>query len=91
MIVRVQGDRQYRLDDEAQEELSALDGHLIEAVKGGDATRAHDLLGQAIALVHGRGAVLGEADLSSSDLILPPADASLDETAALLQSEGLLS
>jgi len=91
MIVRVQGERQYRLDEAAQRGLEGIDGRLIEAVKGGDAEGAHRLLGEAIALVGARGEVLGEADLSPSDLILPPADATLDETSALLASEGLLA
>ncbi len=91
MIVRVQGERQYRLDEAAQRELERIDGRLIAAVKGKDAEEAHHLLGEAIALVAARGDALGEADLAPSDLILPPADATLDETGALLESEGLLN
>ena len=90
MIVRVQGDRQYRLDAAGQRELDEIDGRLIEAVRARNAEEAHRLLGEAIALVAARGEALGEADLSPSDLILPPADATLDETGSLLESEGLL-
>ncbi len=90
MIVRIQGDGQYRLDESAQAELSSLDAQLFDAVKSGGAEEAHNLLTLTIALVHNQGSRLAEDDLSSSDLILPSADASLDETRALLQSEGLV-
>jgi hypothetical protein len=91
MIVRVQGERQYRLDDAARRELEEIDGRLVGAVRGGDAEATHQLLAEAIALVSARGEPLGEADLAPSDLILPPADATLDETSGLLESEGMLA
>jgi hypothetical protein len=90
MIVRIQGG-QYRLDATTQGELEAIDAQLAAAVGHGDDAAAHTLLGQAIALVQDRGAALDATDLSPSDLILPPADASLDETGTLLRAEGLLT
>ena len=71
--------------------MEGIDGRLIAAVKGQDAEETHRLLGEAITLVAARGETLGEAELAPSDLILPPADATLDETSALLESEGLLA
>ena len=44
MIVRVQGDRQYRLDAAAQRELDEIDGRLIEATRRKDAEETHRLL-----------------------------------------------
>ena len=84
MVVRIQGAGQYRLDAAAQAELDALDGEVIAAVDRKDIEGAHALLGQAIALVRERGVALAADDLSSSDLILPPIDASLDEIHALV-------
>lgn len=86
MIVRIQGDGQYRLDDQAQADLAQLDDHLTAAADAGQAQEAHDVLVKAITLVHTRGVVLDEDDLSPSELILPPLDASLDETRALLHA-----
>ncbi len=90
MIVRVQGDRQYRLDGEAQSRLLGLDDRLVEAVRAAEAEQSHALLVQAIAVIHERGQALTESELAPSDLILPSSDATLDETRDLLQSEGLL-
>ena len=87
MIVRVQGSGQYRLDSAAQSELAAIDARLVGAIERGAADEAHALLGQAVSLVQTRGVALADDDLSPSDLILPPADASLDEISILLHPE----
>ena len=84
MIVRVQGSGQYRLDGAAQGELVSIDARLVAALERGAADEAHTLLGQAVSLVRTRGVALPNDDLSPSDLILPPADASLEEIAAVI-------
>ena len=84
MIVRVQGSGQYRLDGAAQGELVSIDARLVAALERGAADEAHALLGQAVSLVQTRGVALPNDDLSPSDLILPPADASLEEIAAVI-------
>lgn len=84
MVVRIQGAGQYRVDAATQVELDNLDKEVIAAVDRKDIETAHGLLGQAIALVRERGRALAADDLSSSDLILPPVDASLDEIHALV-------
>jgi hypothetical protein len=84
MIVRIQGSGQYRLDGAAQSELASIDARLVAALERGAADEAQTLLGQAVSLVQTRGAALPNDALSPSDLILPPADASLDEISTLL-------
>jgi hypothetical protein len=79
MIVRIQGSGQYRLDGAAQSELTSIDARLAAALERGAADEAHTLLGQAVSLVQTRGTALPNDALSPSDLILPPADATLDE------------
>ena len=86
MIVRVQGSGQYRLDGAAQGELTSIDARLVAAIERGAADEAHALLGQAISLVQTRGMALADDDLSPSDLILPPADASLEDITAVVRS-----
>lgn len=91
MIVRIQGSGQFEIDERVQHDLTQIDEALIAAVNRSDSEAAHALLGQAIALVEGRGQLLALDDLHPSDLVLPPADATLDETHAILAGEGLLS
>jgi hypothetical protein len=84
MIVRIQGSGQYRLDGAAQSELASSEARLVAAIGRGASDEAHTLLGQVVSLVQTRGVALPNDDLSPSDLILPPADASLDEMAAVV-------
>jgi hypothetical protein len=84
MLVRVQGSGQFRLDGTAQSELASIDARLIAALERGAADEAHTLLGQAVSLVQTRGVALPNDILSPSDLILPPADAPLEEIAAVV-------
>ena len=87
MIVRIQGSGQYRLDGPAQSELTSIDARLVAALEHGAADEAHTLLGQAVSLVQTRGTALPNDALSPSDLILPPADASLDEISTVVSSQ----
>jgi hypothetical protein len=84
MIVRIQGSGQYRLDGAAQSELASIDARLAAALERGAADEAQTLLGQAVSLVQPRGTALPNDALSRSDLILPPAEASLEEINTLL-------
>jgi hypothetical protein len=84
MIARIQGSGQYRLDGAAQSELASVDARLAAALERGAADEAQTLLGQAVSLVQTRGTALPNDALSRSDLILPPADASLEEINTLL-------
>ena len=87
MIVRIQGSGQYRLDGAAQSELASIDARLVAALERGAADEAHTLLGQAVSLVETRGTALPNDALSPSDLILPPADATLEEISILLHAK----
>lgn len=86
MIVRITGDRQYRLDAAAQATLDTLDQHIIIAVDTKEVDTAHQLLTQALAVVTQHGTPLGEAELIASDLILPHEDASLEEIRTLVHA-----
>ena len=86
MIVRVHGSGQYRLDDTVQAELDQIDGDIVDAVSRKDTDGAHSLLRKAAELVEAKGTPLANDDLSSSDLILPDAEATLEELESDIQS-----
>lgn len=90
MIVRLMGEGQYRLDDELLAELDRLDNQTVEAVESGDAEGLHDLLTRLGDTVRSRGERLDDADLAASDLIVPPADLTLDEARELFSGDGLI-
>ena len=90
MIVRLMGEGQYRIDDEAVEALNELDDQAAQAVEAGDEDSLHRLLGIMAQTVRERGERLPDDDLSASDLIVPPDDLSLEEAKELFSGEGLI-
>ncbi|HEX5303361.1 MAG TPA: hypothetical protein VFW50_40855 [Streptosporangiaceae bacterium] len=90
MIVRILGEGQFSLDEEATVELNKLDTQLEAAVERNDETAftaaLHGLLDQVRAL----GAPLPSDALEPSDLILPSPDSSMDEVRKLLTDDGLI-
>ena len=90
MIVRVATESQYRLDDDAAEELNDLDNQVVAAVEAGDEDRFHELFEQMLDLVRRAGQPLDEDELAESDVILPPPVTSFVEAAADFTGEGLI-
>ena len=90
MIVRISGEGQFSIGDAATAELNRLDSELEAAVNRNDeaafTAALHGLLDQ----VRAQGSPLPSDTLESSDLILPPADASMDEVREMLTEEGLI-
>jgi hypothetical protein len=90
MIVRLMGEGQYRIDDELRGELDGLDDRAVSAVDAEDEPSLDAVLDEMWQLVRERGEQLPDDDLSSSDLIIPPSDLTLEETRKLFSEEGLV-
>jgi len=90
MIVRLMGEAQYRVDDGLADELNELDNQAAAAVEANDEDKLHSQLEQMAALVRDRGERLDDAELASSELMIPPTDLSLDEARELFSGEGLI-
>jgi hypothetical protein len=90
MIVRLMGEGQYRIDDELRGQLNELDDRAQTAINADDEPALDDVLDEMWQLVRERGERLPEDDLSSSDLIIPPSDLTLEETRRLFSEEGLI-
>jgi hypothetical protein len=90
MIVRILGEGQYDLSDDAVSALNDLDAKVEAAVESGDQAAFDQALAQLLDGVRTAG-VAHEADsLEPSDLILPMADATLDEVRDMLSGDGLI-
>jgi hypothetical protein len=90
VIVRVLGgDGQFRLADEVATELNELDNRAVAAVEAGDEETLRRLLEQMAAVVQ-KGEPVDDSDLSSSDLLIPPVDLTLEEARELFTGEGLI-
>ncbi|MGO9972733.1 MAG: PspA-associated protein PspAA [Solirubrobacteraceae bacterium] len=89
MIVRIATEGQYRLADDQLPRLQELDGAVTAASESGDSERFELRFAELLAFVRG-GEPLGDAQLSSSDAILPPPDVSLTEVTREFSAEGLI-
>jgi hypothetical protein len=90
MIVRIMGEGQFDLDDSEVHALNELDSDVESAVESGDEQRFRSSLDALLEAVRQRGEPVADDTLVDSDLILPPADATLQEVQALLGDEGLI-
>jgi hypothetical protein len=90
MIVRLMGEGQYRIDDGLRARLNELDDKAVEAIDQEDEPTLDRILDEMGQLVRDQGERLPDDDLSSSDLIIPPSDLTLEETRALFSEDGLI-
>jgi hypothetical protein len=90
VIVRISTESQYRMPEDAAEQLNELDNQVVAAVESGDEDRFHALFEQMLDLVRRAGDPLGEDEIEESDVILPPPDTSFVEAAAGFTGEGLI-
>ena len=90
MIIRILGEGQYDVSEEAVEQLNVLDAQVEAAVEAGDEAA----FSAALTDLHDGVLRLGVAhpvdSLDESDLILPPADATIDDVRDLLSNDGLI-
>ncbi|KOG87891.1 PspA-associated protein PspAA [Streptomyces varsoviensis] len=90
MIVRIMGEGQVKLADGHFAELNALDDDLLTEIEGGDEEGFRRTLGALLDAVRRLGEPLPDDALEPSELILPAADASLDEVRSMLSDDGLI-
>jgi hypothetical protein len=90
MIVRILGEGQYDLSDEAVAALNDLDALVESSVEAGDEDEFRSALAALLDGVRAAGAERGADSLEPSDLILPMSDASLAEVRDLLSGDGLI-
>jgi DNA-binding GntR family transcriptional regulator len=90
VIVRIATESQYRLPEDAADELNEPDNQVVAAIEAGDEDRFHELFEQLIDLVRRAGQPLEEDALEESDVIIPPPDISFVEAAEEFTGEGLI-
>ncbi|MFJ7907873.1 hypothetical protein [Kitasatospora sp. NPDC096204] len=88
MIMRVMGEGQYEVGDDHLNLLNELDAELVTAVESGDETLFRQAYGKLIDAVKQFGTPVPLDSLEPSELILPSADATIDEVRELLMADG---
>ncbi len=90
MIVRILGEGQWEVSDDQLPSLNELDSAVEAAVDGEDRETFGRSLAELLDAVRSAGVPLADESLEDSDLILPPADATLEEVRELLNDDGLI-
>jgi hypothetical protein len=88
VIVRILGEGQYEVDESQRTVLDKMDDALMSAVDGGDEDGFTAALAALAAEVRSSGVPLDDDAFTPSDLVVPFADATLEETRGLLAQPG---
>jgi hypothetical protein len=90
MIVRVSGEDQYRLDEDVHDRLHELDSAVVAALHTGGEAGFKTAFAELLDFVRSSGTRVGDEEIETSDLILPPADITLAEAEQEFTGEGLI-
>lgn len=90
MIIRILGEGQFDVADHAVDRLNELDATVESAIEASDDAAFTAALAALLDGVRTVGVAHAADSLDESDLILPPADATIDEVRELLSDDGLI-
>jgi uncharacterized protein YidB (DUF937 family) len=90
MIIRILGEGQFEVPDDAVDGLNELDDKLEAAINAGDEANFSAALGGLLDRVREAGEPVAVDALVSSELVLPHESASLAEVRDLLSGDGLI-
>ena len=90
MIVRISGEDQYRLDDSLHDRLNELDSEVLATIDARDEDGFKRAFAALLDFIRANGAIVGDEEIETSDLILPPDDITLSEAAEEFTGEGLI-
>jgi hypothetical protein len=90
VIVRIFGDGQYRLAGDSDARLEELDQAYVNAVEADDEAAFAATFQTLLEYVRSSGERLADDELEPSDVMLPPADTSLEEARTEFSGEGLI-
>ena len=90
MIVRISNEGQYRIPDEHQGPLNDLDNAVVAAVEADNEDQFHETFEELLQFIRTNGVAIGDDEIETSDVIVPPSDMSFVEAAADFTGDGLI-
>jgi hypothetical protein len=90
MIVRISGEDQYRVPDDESARVQELEQAVVTIVEGGREDGFPDAYAALLDYVRTHGSPVGDDELETSDLILPPSDLTFAEAGREFTGEGLI-
>lgn len=90
MIVRIMGEGQFQVSSSLLDELNVIDNRIVDYVAKENESDFKKELGKLIAMIKENGKPVDDAEIVESDIIVPPADLTLEEAAGIFKGEGLI-
>ena len=90
MIIRILGIGQFKLDDRHIDILNKIDNQIVEHVSKGREKEFRADLAKIISMIQENGEAIDPAEIIPSDIIVPPADMTLEEARQVFSGEGLI-
>ena len=81
---------QYRLSKDVLERVNELDNTIVKAVEADDEDGFHESFEEMLDVIRSEGEHLGDEEIETSDVIVPPSDTSFAEAAAEFTGDGLI-
>ena len=90
MIVRIMEEGQFQVSSSLLDELNVIDNRIVDYVAKENESDFNKELGKLIAMIKENGKPVDDAKIVESDIIVPPADLTLEEAAGIFSGEGLI-
>lgn len=90
MIVRISGEDQYRLADEDSARLNELENAVAALVERGEEDGFAESYRTLLDYVRAQGTRVGDDEIETSEVILPPSDLTFAEAGREFTGEGLI-
>ncbi len=84
IVVRVQGEGQFRLASSYKSELDGYDQKVVDAIDGGQAAALKQSVHDVIAFVKSHGVAVADTENAASQVVLPSEDLTLDEAKKIM-------
>ena len=84
VVVRIQGEDQYRLSDTDHAQLDQYDQRLVQAIQSGDQAAYHLALSAVVQFVRTHGVLVGPTENVTSASVIPAEDMSLEEARSIM-------
>lgn len=89
MIIRVMGQGQYRVNSSLFDDLNKIDNKIVGYVEKGDRKAYKKSLDELIGMVIREGKKVAAKEIVESDIIVPPADMTIEEARDIFKGSGI--
>jgi hypothetical protein len=91
MIIRIMGKGQFHVKSGLFDELNRIDNRIVEYVQKGNEKEYKKSLAELIGIILREGQAVDDRELIESDIIVPPADMTLEEAKQVFTGTGIFA